>query len=205
MPHFTESLENRQFLSTVTLAAAEAALMSDATTLYSDALHARSDLLAAAKTFQTDFNSLHLKASPLKTALQRAVNSARTLIQSDVNRIVTAGYRDGQAVFKDVLHITVDDTGNATRTARDQKHLAADTARLRNLETPLVVKLENDVDTSAAKISSAVNALALANSSAAPLQTDWMTLSDIYVSSKQTLTSDLTNVINDLDALSTAT
>lgn len=204
MSQFIESLENRRLLSTVTLAAAEAALMSDASTLATDARHAKSDLLAAGKAFQTDFNALHLKPSPQKTALVRAITSARTLIQSDVNRIITAGYKDGQAVVNDVLHITVYDTGNAVKIARDQKHLTTDTARLRNLETPLVTKLENDVNSSAAKVTAAVNALALANNSAAPLQADWTTLSNIYVSSKQTLTSDLTNVIDDLDALSTA-
>ena len=53
-------------------------------------------------------------------------------------------------------------------------------------------------------VDGAVNALIAANSSDTALASDWKTLSSTYQSAEQTLVPDLTNVVTDLESLSTA-
>ncbi|HWE04086.1 MAG TPA: hypothetical protein VG326_16895 [Tepidisphaeraceae bacterium] len=202
---FIESLESRRLLSTVTLAAAETKLASDISTLAADAGHAKVALIDDVKTFKSDLQALHLQNGPLKSGLVNAVGSARSKLQADVSHIIGAGYKDGQAVVSDVLHITLFDGGNAAKIANSQKRLAADLKTLQTLETPLVAKLTTDVTTAITQINGAVQAIITANGDNQALQTDWATLSATFQSAQQALAPDLTNVISDLNALTTAT
>jgi len=81
----------------------------------------------------------------------------------------------------------------------------ADVKTLQTLETPLVAKLTSDVGHAITQINGAVQAIVAADSSDQPLQTGWTALSGAFQSAQTTLAPDLTNVIADLNALSTAT
>jgi hypothetical protein len=205
MLEFVESLESRRLLSTVTLAAAGASLASDASTLIADARPAKVALIDAAKTFKTEVQSLHLKNGAMKSALMNDIASARTKIQADVSHIISAGLKDGQNVVSDVLHITLLDAGNSAKIASYQKDLAVRVKTLQTLETPLVAKLTSDVGNAITQVNGAVHAIVTANSADQSLQTDWTKLSTAFQSAETTLMPDLTNVIADLNALSTAT
>jgi hypothetical protein len=205
MPEFIQTLESRRLFSTVTLAIAEATLAADVSTLGVNARVAKTDLVAAGKTFVADLKALDLKNSPLKSKLQSSVNTARTVLTADVTHIITAGESDAKAIFSDVLHITVLDAGNSTKITRDQKKLAANIAALQKAETPLVNKLSTDVNAQTTKVDAAVQAILTANSSDAALQTAWTDLSNVYETQENILVPDLNNVLTDLGNLSTAT
>lgn len=205
MLQFMESLESRRLLSAITLASAEANLTSDVGTLISDARQAKAALVADTKAFATDLKDLHLQNGPLKSKLQTAVASARTTIQNDVTHIISSGFKDGEAVVRDVLNIYFADAGDSAKIMKDQTRLAADVTVLRNVETPLIDKLGTDVSNAQSQIGAAVQSILTANPSDQALATSWSTLSGAYESFKQTLVADFTAVSNDLDALSTAT
>ena len=203
MHQFVQCLESRRLLTAVSLPIAEANLTSDVKALIADAKLAEKSLAADGKTLLVDGHKL--KNSPLKTKLVKAVASARTTIQSDVSHIITAGYKAGTSVVSDLLHIYFFDAGNPTKIARDQVRLAADSKKLRTVETPLINKLGADVTNDQALIGADVGAIVTANPTAQSLQTDWTKFSDALQSSKQTLVTDFTKVSDDLDAVTTAT
>ncbi len=204
MHEFVESLESRRLLSAVSLAVAEARLASDVGTLAANAKQAKGSLISAATTFKADLKALGLKSGPLKSALLSAVAVARAKIQADVTHIITSGFKDGENVVSDVLHITIFNAGNAAKIASYQKKLSADIRRLNALEAPLVAKLTGDVGNAVTKINGAVQAIITASSSDTALMTDWAKLSTAYQLAGSTLVPDLNNVASDLNALTTA-
>jgi hypothetical protein len=205
MPSFVETLESRQLFSGVTLGLAEAQLSVDLSTLGSDARTAKPALIDSAQTFAADVKALNLKNSPLKTKVVNAINVARTKLTTDVTQIINAGEADAKAIVSDVLHITLLDTGNSTKIARDQKKLANNIATLQKVETPLINKLSSDVQAQSAKVDSAVSNFVAANPSDQVIATDWTNLSGVFQTQEQILVPDLNNVISDLGAISTAT
>lgn len=204
MPKFVESLETRQLLSGVTLALAGEQLALDLGTLVSDAGSARTTLVADAKAFAADVKALGVKSGPLKARLGAAVASARSTLQADVVKIFVAGFDDGKSIASDVLHLTLLNTGKPAQIALYQKRLAAGIKTLETVESPYVTKLEGDVSSASTHIGDAAQAIISANPSDTALNTDYMALSSDYHTAGKTLTTDLTNVISDLETLSTA-
>jgi len=204
MLDFVEPLESRRLLSAVTIAAADVKLMADVQTLTANANMAQTAVLNAGNQFKAAVQSLHLKNSSLKTALQKDITASSSKIEGDVSKIISAGSSGEQKVMADVLHITVLDSGNAAKTIADQRRLGADLESLQIVETPLLGKLASDIGNTITQINGAVHAIVVANAGQQGLQSAWTKLSNAFQSSERTLFPEVVDVVVDLDALSTA-
>ena len=160
----------------------------------SNARVAKTDLVAAGKTFVADLKALDLKNSPLKSKLQSSANTARTVLTADVTHIITAGEPTPKQSTPTSCTSPCSTAGNTTKITRDQKKLAANITALQKIETPLVNKLSTDVDIQTTKVDAAVQAILTANSSDTALQVASTDLSNVYETQENILVPDLNNV-----------
>ena len=204
-----QPLESRTFLSATPLAAlsvgaAETKLLGDLKTVRADLQHARPALSADLKSLTAELKKLPPSAQnkSLLATLRADENKTVNTIRQDLSAVLRAGAGDARAILGDAIRLFLSPSNSA-----DQKKLAADLGKLQKDTSAPLATLSSDLNTYEAKLSSDLTAIAKANPTDAALQTAVSaantdassTLSKLQTD-RQTIQSDVTSLINALNA-----